>query len=126
MPATARSMTTSQSDTGLQVTPIAADNTNGEAYPAVVNGSSNVFVFYNPTGGAITATLKVASTTPVRVPGVGNVTPADKALSIGASKFGVFEILPGELPAYTDADGKINLTYSATGLLAMGLGTRDR
>lgn len=126
MAATARTMTTTHSDAGLQVDPIAADNTNGEAYPAVINGSSNVFIFYNPTGGAITVTLKVASTAAVRVPGIGNVSPADKALSVGASKFGVFEILPGEMPAYTDASGKINFTYSATGLLALGLGTRDR
>lgn len=126
MAATARTMTTSQTDAGLQVTPIAADNTNGEAYPAVVNGSSNIFVFYNPTGGSINAVLKVASTSATRVPGLGTVTPADKTLAIGASKFGVFEVLPSELPSYTDASGKINFTYSGSGLLAVGLGTRDK
>lgn len=120
MAATVRTMTQTN-DAGLQVNPISADNTNGDAFTAIQNGKSQKFIFYNPTGGSITATLKVQNTTATRVSGIGTVTPADKALAIAASKFGVFEILASDVIEYLDANGRVNFTYSGAGLIVVGL-----
>lgn len=120
MAATVRTMIQSN-DAGLQVTPIACDNTNGELYPIIQNGKSSKFVFYNPTGGSINVTLKAQNAAAVHVAGIGTVTPADKILAVAATKFGVFEVLAADLPAYVNTAGQVNFQYSATGLLAVGI-----
>jgi len=84
----------------------------GDAFTPTQNGKANDYFFINGSGASITVTL-VHQGSPVRVPGLGTVTPADKPLAIAGGATGLFRIEAADLPEYMDGSGRVNFTYSA-------------
>lgn len=104
-------------DAGIVVTAIAC-NAGGDNFTPAQNGKANDYYFVNGSGASITVTLKHQGG-PVRVPGLGTVTPTDKALAIGPGATGLFRIESADLPEYLDASGMIDFTYSAVTSLSV-------